>query len=246
MNVACPGCALQVSVAPEFVGQVLACPHCSTRFQVAPGAVGQSSAPPAASSPASAPVWRGDPGMLAAGLKLNDPAAPTPPAPPPIAVPRFKPIDPSAAAVSLTREGTLPELSLADAKPSPKPAQQTKKEPPTLTLTIILALSVTLSVCLSLVDFSPQAGNLDEREQARSRIATFYGRPDARPDPYQLLLRDAQRAHSRGDHATEQAKYREVLRLLRAENRSTSLTETHQGDRDLENAISIVLADEYK
>ncbi|OYV81410.1 MAG: hypothetical protein B7Z73_18120 [Planctomycetia bacterium 21-64-5] len=121
---------------------------------------------------------------------------------------------------------------------------QAEKQPQTLTLTILVAISLTLSIGLSFVDFSPSTGGATTREQARYQITSFYGQANAALGPYQLLLRDAQRAHSRGDHATEHAKYREVLRLLRAENRSTCLTETREGDQQLEDAIAIVLGDE--
>ncbi|HVA49768.1 MAG TPA: hypothetical protein VNH11_25600 [Pirellulales bacterium] len=232
---------MRLSIAPELLGQVLVCPHCSSQFQVAAGAAaGQPTAAPPPAAPT--PVWRGDPDMLAAGLKLNDPPPPAPR--PQVAVPRFKPVDPSAAAVSLTQNGTLPELSLADAKHPPKAAVQAEKQPQTLMLTVLVAISLTLSVCLSFVDFSPGTGNATTREQARYQIAGFYGQANAPLEPYQLLLRDAQRAHSRGDRATERAKYREVLRRLRAENRSASLTETRDGDHELEAAIAIVLGDE--
>jgi hypothetical protein len=59
-------------------------------------------------------------------------------------------------------------------------------------------------------------------------------------------LRDAQRAHSRGDDATERQMYRKVLQLLRAEGRSrfTTLTGTLRGDEDLEAQIAILMADQ--
>jgi hypothetical protein len=244
MTVACPGCATQLTVAPELLGQVLVCPHCSSQFQVSAGAAsGPPAAPPAAPQHAKAPAWRGDPGMLATGFKLTE----SPPAAPPqtqIAVPRFKPVDPAAAVVSLTQDGKLPELSLADPKHPPKAAVQTEKPTQTLTLTIVVAASLALSICLSLIDFSSDGNNANARQDARSQIASFYGHVEGTPEPYQLLLRDSQRAHSRGDHATERANYREVLRLLRAENRTTSLTETREGDQQLEAALSVVLAEE--
>lgn len=234
LTVVCPGCAMQLSVAPELLGNVVVCPQCASSFQVAAG----EQAPP--SSSATVPQWRGDPTMLAAGFKLNEAAPPAPQ----VAVPRFKPVDPSAAAVSLTEAGTLPALNLADAKGPAKMVSPTEKPPRTLGLTLIVAASLTLSVCLSLVDFSPADGDAGARERARAKIASFYGGSHGTIEPYQLLLRDAQRAHSRGDHITQRAKYREVLRLLRAEHRSSSLTETQSGDQDLEAAIAAVLDEE--
>ncbi|HET6882524.1 MAG TPA: hypothetical protein VFI31_20325 [Pirellulales bacterium] len=241
MTVACPGCATQLTVAPELVGQVLVCPHCASQFQVSGGA---APTPPAASVPsppqAKSPAWRGDPGVLATGFKLTESPAPQPQQ----AVPRFKPLDPAAQATSITQDGKLPELSLADARQPPKTAAPAEKPQKTMTLTIVVAASLMLSILLSFTDFSSQGTGANKREEARYQIVSFYGHAEGALEPYQLLLRDAQRAHSRGDHATEQANYREVLRLLRAENRSTSLTETRDGDQQLEEAISIVLAGE--
>jgi hypothetical protein len=241
MTVACPGCAVELALGPEMFGQVLACPKCSTQFRVASGPA--PAQPPAAPPPPAAPVWRGEKGALPGGFKLNESAAPAP-AQPQVVVPRFKPLDPASPAVSLTQGGTLPEFSLADTKRPQTAAAPAEKQPQTLMLTLIVAASLTVSVCLSLIDLSPTAGGGQSRQEALSTIATFYGRPDGHLEPYQLLLRAAQRAHSRGDVATERAKYREVLRLLRAENRTTSVTETHEGDQQLEAAIAIVLAEE--
>lgn len=239
MTVVCPGCAAHLAFAPELLGQVLVCPHCSNQFRATAGPHADPPAPQ--QSPAApAPVWRGDPGALAAGFKLEEPAAAS--APQHAAVPRFKPIDTPAPAVSLTQEGTLPELSLAEPHcATPKTVAQSEKQPQPLALTLIVAASLTLSACLSLMDFSPEAGGADARQQARRRIASFYQRSEGPLQRYQLLLRDAQRAHSRGDDPAERTRYREVLRLLRAENRSTSLTETREGDQRLEADIAVAL-----
>ncbi len=243
-TVACPGCASQLSVAPELTGHVLACPQCQTQFQVAPPtadpAQTPSAAPPAPASPTVAqPRWRGDPNVLAAGLRLSDPA-PAAPAP---AVPRFRPADPATAAIPLAQDGRLPELQLAEARQQAKQAAAEKPARP-LTLTLILGASLSLSVCLSLIDFSPPVSDAESQREARMAIARFYRESQPPLEPYQLLLRDAQRAHSRGDHLAERARYRDVLRMLRAEHRPTSLTESRQGDHDLEAAIARVLREE--
>ena len=250
MTVACPRCASQLSVPPELAGQVLSCPQCHVQFQMnAPGAGdgdAHQAAPPAATGPTpSGPRWRGNPSVLSTGLRLNEPAPALAPAqtPPQTAVPRFRPADPSTALVPLTQDGTLPELRLAEAKQHARQAATEKPARP-MTLTLVLAASLSLSVCLSLIDFSPQTSEADARRQARSTISQYYREGDASLAPYQLLLRDAQRAHSRGDHATERARYRQVLRMLRAENRPTSLTETHEGDQELQEAIAQVLREE--
>jgi hypothetical protein len=237
--VACPGCATELTLESELFGQLLACPHCSAQFRVA----GNAAPAPAAVSPPGAavtPAWRGQTGALPAGFKLNEP----PPQQPQVVVPRFKPLEQAPATPTLTQGGTLPEFSLDDAKTPAQTAVPAEKPPQTLTLMVVLAASLTLSACLLLVDFSPTSAGANTRHEAQAAVASFYGRAEGNLQPYQLLLRDAQRAHSRGDHATERANYREVLRLLRAENRQTSVTETHQGDEELEKAIAVLLAGE--
>lgn len=251
MTVACPGCAMQLAVAPEMVGQVLGCPHCHSQFQVAAppaDAVPASSAPPETppTSPSAAsgatPRWRGDVGSMPSGLKLNDAAPPAEPIKP--AVPKFKPADPTTAIAPLVQDGKLPELALAEAANRPKSAPADEKKARPLALTVILGASLLLSVFLSLADFSPSDSGVDAQQRARLQIARFYQESGAALEPYQLLLRDAQRARSRGDRESERAKYREVLRLLRTEGRPTSLTESREADRELEAAIAMALRDE--
>ena len=78
-----------------------------------------------------------------------------------------------------------------------------------------------------------------------NKIIKFYADESGNLEPYQLLLRDAQRAHTRGDKNTEAALYRRVLGMLRVEGRRElqrdSLTSRAEHDRELEQAISIVL-----
>lgn len=241
---------MQLAVAPELIGQVLGCPHCHSQFQVAapapadpPVASSAPSPPASASSPSSgAPRWRGDAGTVSAGFKLND-SPPAAPGPVKAAIPKFKPADPTTAVVTLAADGKLPELTLAEAINRQKTAPANEKKSRPFALTLILGASLASSVFLSLVDLSPSDSGLGARQQARAQIARFYQEDGAALEPFQLLLRDAQRAHSRGDHAAERARYREVLRLLRAENRPISLTNNREGDQQLEAAIAQVLSE---
>lgn len=250
MTVACPGCATQLAVAPELVGQLLGCPHCHTQFQVAAPPAGAPASPsaPQAASPAqpsaagAAPRWRGDAGAIPSGFQLNDAAPPAAPLKP--AIPKFKPADPATTVVPLVQDGKLPELALAEIANRPKSAPAEEKKSRPLALTLVLGASLVLSVFLSLADFSPSDSDADAQRQARVQIARFYQESGAALEPYQLLLRDAQRARSRGDHESEHAKYREVLRMLRAESRPTSLTDSREADRELEAAIAMALREE--
>lgn len=179
---------------------------------------------------------------MPSGLKLNDAASPAEPVKP--AVPKFKPADPTTAVAPLVQGGKLPELALAEVANRTKSAPADEKKPRPLALTLILGVSFLLSVFLSLADFSPSDSGADEQQQARLQIARFYQESGASLEPFQLLLRDAQRARSRGDRESERAKYREVLRLLHTESRPTSLTESREADRELEAAIAAALREE--
>jgi len=72
------------------------------------------------------------------------------------------------------------------------------------------------------------SGNLDNKDLA----------------PYQALLREAQRAHARGDVKTEREHYRKVLDMLREERgtHEKGLTGSRSRDKDLEEAISVLLS----
>ena len=62
-------------------------------------------------------------------------------------------------------------------------------------------------------------------------------------EPYQVLLREAQLAHSHGDFETERQRYRRVLDMLRAEHGADEkgLTGSHRRDKELEGEISVLL-----
>ncbi|HVW36921.1 MAG TPA: hypothetical protein VHB99_06435, partial [Pirellulales bacterium] len=167
MTVACPGCATQLAVAPELVGQLLGCPHCHTQFQVAAPPAGAPASPsaPQAASPAqpsaagAAPRWRGDAGAIPSGFQLNDAAPPAAPLKP--AIPKFKPADPATTVVPLVQDGKLPELALAEIANRPKSAPAEEKKSRPLALTLVLGASLVLSVFLSLADFSPSDSDAD-------------------------------------------------------------------------------------
>jgi hypothetical protein len=63
-------------------------------------------------------------------------------------------------------------------------------------------------------------------------------------EPYQILLRDAQQAYSRGDHRAQRDCYGKVLDLLRAERGSEEkgLTGSRSKDKELEEALLVLLS----
>ena len=62
--------------------------------------------------------------------------------------------------------------------------------------------------------------------------------------PYEVLLREAQRAHTRGDYKTECRNYRKVLDMLHAEGifELKGVTGTRSRDKALEEALSVLLS----
>jgi hypothetical protein len=164
-----------------------------------------------------------------------------------VAVPRFIAARPAASTMLLAADGKLPELSLIEFQERGKSATaEAKKSRPKL-LSAAIGLSMVMSVFLGMYDLSPVEPGADAKSVSRATIRKFYLRPDEEESlhPYQLLLRDAERAHSRGDDAIAAAKYRQVLRMLRIEGRPEgrvpSLSDTKQSDQELEHAISTVL-----
>lgn len=144
-------------------------------------------------------------------------------------------------------DGKLPSLKLEQDEPTEKPKE--KSEGATihpLVLFCALCLSVLVSITMVLIDVdSPQTDRSREQTQARWTIEREYFShldPNQPLVAYQLLLRDAQRAHARGDQQAERDAYRRVLRLLRAErDRFTGLTGSPKSDRELEELITTIL-----
>jgi hypothetical protein len=123
------------------------------------------------------------------------------------------------------------------------PAGAEKGAPLWLAL-VAVAASTAMSVVLLLGDFSGAPSAAFERETARRDLVQYYGTESGQLLPYQLLLREAQQAHSRGDLALERQKYRDVLRMLRAEGRGKfeGLTGTPKSDQDLAKLLGTMLA----
>lgn len=141
-----------------------------------------------------------------------------------------------------TADGKLPSLNLEN-EPVTKERGAGQSGPSTLVVVATLAVSVTLSLAMVLIDFEPQAKTVQPAKDARYEIQQFYGEDGVALEPYQALLRKAQRAHSRGDRAEERKCYRQVLELLRAEGRGVrkTLTGTDGDDVELERLLATLL-----
>ena len=114
----------------------------------------------------------------------------------------------------------------------------------------LLCMSLVFSVVLLFVDLEPRGpSNAEQRAHARHVIEEEFfadlNSPEPRK-PYQIYLREAQRAHSRGDGTTERQLYRKVLDLLRTERAryDDGVTGSPGNDKKLEEQISILLSED--
>lgn len=254
----CPECHRLIAVPHKLVGKTINCPHngCLVTVRASDVDFGHSSSvgngrqghahgagpsaeelralhetPPGgvlATSEATLPMAR--PAASGGWIRRN--------------VARFIPASGSASAANLVVDGRLPELQLQDGNVR-RSAEEGEGTNP-LVLVGVLCLSLVMSTALLLVDFEPPRSQQGLQQQARKRLAQFYQPTSGPLQVYQQHLRDAQRAHSRGDYETERQMYRRVLRLLRAEGRGrySSLTRTPSEDRELERLLSVLLSQE--
>lgn len=150
--------------------------------------------------------------------------------------------------VKLGEDGHLPVLhleELADARKK-RVKTETRQTNPLLVYGLVSG-SFLLSMALLLIDTELRSRSDVDRTAARQQIEQlFFGPPEGELEEYQILLREAQLAHSRGDHEEEQGFYRRVLSMLTAEDRQglIRLTKSREGDEKLRDLLSILLLDE--
>jgi len=171
-------------------------------------------------------------------------SAPLPPSPP-ARTARLKTAASSAPAIAPAADGKLPALQLAD-DPTSRTADGGEKSVPLWLACVAIAGSTVLSVFLLLGDAPAQKSAHSRTAEVRQEVAGFFGNDAAPPRHYQVLLREAQQAHSRGDHATERQRYRQVLALLRSEKRSRyeNVTGSPGDDERLAELLAILLSSE--
>jgi hypothetical protein len=211
-------------VPNKLVGGYVNCPECKGRLWVSRDAAVEPSPAAPSASPRSA----------------------APPAPRK-KVARFIVAEPSDSTLPLAADGKLPELRLESDAAGSKSSEDAKSMNP-LVLFGIVFLSVALSIAIVLLaQTQMNEPNAEEKDNARWRIEQEYfgaGEIDDRnPAPYQVLLRDAHRAHVRGDFQNEEKCYRKVLDMLHAERGTLEkgLTGSRSRDKQLEEAINVLL-----
>jgi hypothetical protein len=165
----------------------------------------------------------------------------TPEAPKPVAkIIAAEPVQPQ-----LAEDGKLPTLSLIDDEDQPKDPEDAMSKNPAI-LGIVVCGSILLS-CLMLM----LAGQTTEKKKqaveiAQEEIRQFYeAKPEEEPKPYQVDLRDAQVAHSRGDHWAEVRAYQRVMRRFTSEDRNQfrGVTGSPTWDTELQELVSTLLTE---
>jgi hypothetical protein len=162
-------------------------------------------------------------------------------------VARFIPAEAAQSSLKLADDGSLPHLQLREGQAT-KGSPQSGSESNPFLMFVVLGISVLASTFLLLSDFDAQPASVQEQKlNARWRIEEEYFANLNSAEPlsdYQVLLREAQQAHSRGDHETERRKYREVLNMLREERRpfERGLTGSRRRDKELESLITVLLS----
>lgn len=172
-------------------------------------------------------------------------------------VARFITDGPGDPLVKLGEDGHLPELRLKEshAREGNEPAE-TKPTNPAL-IYLAVAVSVLTTLGLLFMDSGGFGDHTQQKVRARRQIERYYGGENDVLKPYQLHLRQARQARSRGDLAAEESEYRHVLGLLHSEAkdklyRYTGVTgrldydpsdDDRTSDRHLEELIAILLSE---
>lgn len=232
----------QTTVAPEIPSNLSAPPE--PRLSSPTGAPKRGALETALAS-LRAPMRSETPSSRApAPLVPVPPSAPSPRK----RVARFITAEATDSTLRPAADGKLPELHLEEDTAKERPDIGQRSVNP-LVLVGVLSISVVLSILLVLMEGeTPPASNVGKKSQMRQKLADHYfglGTIDTRPlEPYQLLLREARQAFSRGDYKTEREHYRKVLDMLRADHGSEDrgLTGSALKDKDLEEALSVLLS----
>jgi hypothetical protein len=233
----CPRCKRPLLVPGKTAGGYAHCPHCQERLWVAKDAPADDSSSEAVPPPAV--------------------TAPPPAAQPPgRKVARLVSAETAKSNFQLAADGQLPCLQLQEGEGKAKAEVKSRSVHPLVVLGA-LGLSLALSVGLVLMDAESSPNRSKKQEEALKVIdAKYFGSAERGLAPYQVYLREAQQARSRGDRKAERQYYRKVLDLLRVEPRDggaspsqrsdglePGLTGSRENDRQLERQISILLGD---
>jgi len=156
-------------------------------------------------------------------------------------VARFIAAESAQSTIQLAADGQLPSLQLIEAGKTVAETTKGSSMNPLLVLGAIAA-SFCVSVMLLTTDFNSSGGE-QKLNEARQQLETYYKGQRGPLAPYQIHLREAQQAYSRGAFKTARDHYRKVLDQLHVEggDRFHGLTGTPASDKRLEELLSILL-----
>ncbi len=241
---ACPGCNAQFPISdpgngkratpppppPPPAGQRPA-PQSSQPSDAAPPATAKQHARtlpssdayfPPGKAPASKPVPTP---TTAAPEPVQRPARPKPQAAPAAALPRaaqparFIAGESTDTAIELGHDGQLPVLVLTEGNTVAATDADGQKSNPLL-LVGVLCFSLLASLSMLLLDTTSYRAEPDGKQESRTQIEAYYVKGNPLREPYQAHLAAALQAHHKGDYAQERAQYKQVLKMLREENKN--------------------------
>ena len=210
--------------------------------------------PPTRSSPPAPAVVPPTPSCKPSPPKTTTPAANSAPpisqSVPPVAarpgrkVARFISADAAQSTLQLASDGKLPELHLLDGNKKDEQTKQSSSLSP-WALFGIVASSAILSIMIFVLGNTSPAGNTEGRARAWKEIEANYFVDPAGNElkPYNLLLREAKRAHQSQDRKSQRESFNKVLDLLRAERNvnEKGLTGSRERDKKLEEHITVLM-----
>jgi hypothetical protein len=122
-------------------------------------------------------------------------------------------------AIELGRDGQLPMLVLAAGKSNAATDADGQKSNPLL-LVGVLCFSLLASLSMLLIDTTAYYAEPDSKHEARAQIESHYVKGNPLREPYQNELAAALQAHHKEDYAQERKHYKQVLKMLREENKN--------------------------
>lgn len=134
----------------------------------------------------------------------------------------FVTVDPAETNIHLGEDGKLPELVLNKTKsPEEDEAASTSGKTPWAMIAALVG-SLAASVLLLFAPVGEGPVERSEQKTAREVLKDYYIRntfnPNAPPEEYQNVLRQAIRAHDQGDFNEEKRLYRRTLDMLASED----------------------------
>lgn len=236
---ACPGCNAQFPISdsgigkravpppPPPPGQQKPAPHSLQASDTAPPAGAKQPSRKLPSTDAYFPPGKAPAAKPAAAHvePAQKPARPKPQAAPATtsaraAQPaRFIAGESTDTAIELGQDGQLPMLVLSEGKSSPATEADGQKSNPLL-LVGVLCFSLLASLSMLLLDTTSFRAEPDSKKEARAQIEAHYVKGNPLREPYQNNLAAALQAHHKADYAQERVQYKQVLKMLREENKN--------------------------